>query len=152
MAIRRISSSSRGDVKQITEVTRRGVIDVLSVGRFSWSGRLEETAFLARLLDLKSLPSKDYRYTTAAEDIWKHRIMNNDWSDDWVFYDDRFDIMHGPDERFLRFLCEMVHPVVRPDADEVARLVKLRQQICMRLASCSLRRPRGSRFPSAKGI
>lgn len=112
-------------MNQITEATRRNIIDAFTVENCSWSGRFEETEFLVRLFDLNSLPSKDYRYTTAAEDIWKHRIMNNDWPDDWVFYDDRFDIFHGPDERFLQFLCEMVHPVVRPDADEATRLVKL---------------------------
>ncbi len=104
---------------------RRNIIDAISVGKWSWSGRFDEVEFLSRLFDLKKLPSKDYRYNTAAEDIWKHRIMNSDWSDDWVFYDDRLDIFRGPDERFLRFLCEMVHPVVRPDAEEAARLVEL---------------------------
>ncbi len=121
----RRSTPSTSDMNQITEGTRRNIIDALTVENCSWSGRFEEPEFLARLFDLNSLPSKDYRYTTAAEDIWKHRVMNNDWSDDWVFYDDRLDIFHGPDERFLRFLCEMVHPVVRLDADEATRLVKL---------------------------
>jgi len=121
----RKSRKSSIEVNQITEVTRRNIIDALSVGQCSWSGRFDEVEFLSRLFDLKNLPSKDYRYTTAGEDIWKHRIMNSDWSDDWVFYDDRFDIFRGPDERFLRFLCEMVHPVVRPDAEEAARLVNL---------------------------
>jgi hypothetical protein len=31
--------------------------------------------------------------------------------------------MHGSDETFLRFLCEMVHPAVRPDREEVQALV-----------------------------
>jgi hypothetical protein len=113
------------DVNQITEVTRRGIIDSISVGKASWSGRFDEAGFLSRLFDLKNLPSRDYRYTTAGEDIWKHRIMNSDWADDWVFYDDRFDIFRGPDERFLRFLCEMVHPVVRPEAAVAEQLVQL---------------------------
>lgn len=47
----------------------------------------------------------------------------NDWPDDWVFYDPRFKIMHAPDVEFLRFLCETVHPVVRPDQDEARELV-----------------------------
>lgn len=110
---------------QITEVTRRNIIDAISVGQWSWSGRFDDVEFLSRLFDLRSLPSKDYRYTTAADDIWKHRIMNDDWSDDWVFYDDRFDLIRGPDEQFLRFLCEMVHPVVRQNPEQVDRLVNL---------------------------
>jgi hypothetical protein len=40
-------------------------------------------------------------------------VNNNDWDDNWVFYDDRFGLMGGEDELLLRFLCEMIHPVVR---------------------------------------
>jgi len=113
------------DSNRISDVTRRNIIDALVVGNTSWSGRLDEVEFLARLFNLNELPSKDYRYRTAAEDIWKHRTMNNDWSDDWVFYDDRFNIFHGSDEQFLRFLCEMVHPVVRQNEAQVTQLVEL---------------------------
>jgi hypothetical protein len=119
------TSTGLEDVNQITDVTRRNIIDPLIIGNVSWSGRLDEVEFLSRLFDLNRLPSKDYRYTTAVEDIWKHRTANNDWSDDWVFYDDRFDLFHGTDEQFLRFLCEMVHPVVRPDDTQARQLVDL---------------------------
>lgn len=33
--------------------------------------------------------------------------------------------MHGDDEVLLRFLCEMLHPVVRPDSAEAHRLARL---------------------------
>jgi hypothetical protein len=33
--------------------------------------------------------------------------------------------MYGPDEEFLRFLCEMVHPLVRPEAEEAKALVRI---------------------------
>jgi hypothetical protein len=123
--ITRRPNPSPAEIDQITEITRRDIIDAISVGKCSWSGRFDEVEFLSRLFDLKKLPSKDYRYETASEDIWKHRTVNSDWSDDWVFYDDRLDIFRGPDERFLRFLCEMVHPAVRPNVEEAGRLVQL---------------------------
>src|SRR5690606_36391192 len=41
----------------------------------------------------------------------------------WIFADKRFGLMDGSAEAFLRFLCETVHPVVRPDRDEAAKLV-----------------------------
>lgn len=110
---------------QISHVTRRDVIDAIQIERVNWAGRMEEPEFLARLYDLTSLPSRDHRYRDAAGDIWQHRVRNFDWEDDWVFYDSRFDLLHGDDQLFLRFLCETVHPVVRPDVTEAERLVQL---------------------------
>jgi hypothetical protein len=108
----------------ISEVTRRAIVDYLSVGRH-WAGSFQEDDFLARIYDLKRMPSTDYRseYNTAAKDIWKHRVNNSDWPDDWVFTDDRFDLLFGPDEQFLRFLAETVHPVVRSDTVECRTMV-----------------------------
>ncbi len=125
MPIRRTSSSPRSEDKQVTEITRRNIIDALTLRNVSWSGRFNDVEFLSRLFNLEKLPSKDYRFPTASGDIRQHRTNNSDWEDDWVFYDDRFDILHGTDERFLCFLCEMVHPVVRPDVHDAASLVKL---------------------------
>lgn len=109
--------------RTVSEITRRDIFDAIELGLINWSGRLEEVAFLERIWDLKDMRSNDFRFTDAAGDIWQHRINNHDWEDDWVFTDERFDLMHGPDETFLRFLCEMVPPAVRPDRDETQRLV-----------------------------
>jgi hypothetical protein len=110
----------------ISEITRRDIFDTIAIEKIDWSGRLEEPAFLERIWDLGAMPSTDRRYSDAAGDIWQHRVNNpEDWPDDWVFTDSRFDLMHGDDETLLRFLCEMVHPVVRPDAAEAQRLVGL---------------------------
>ena len=106
----------------VTEVTRRAIIDYLSVGRH-WSGALQDDEFLGRLFDLKRMPSTDYRYSTAGQDISKHRVMNSDWSDDWVFTDERFDLLFGPDEPFMKFLTETVNPIVRPDTDDALAMV-----------------------------
>ena len=108
---------------EISEVTRRAIADFITTSATEWAGRLPEDDFLARLYDLTSLPSTDGRFPNAAGDIWKHRVMNSDWDDDWVFYDSRFNLMWAPDEAFLRFLCETVHPVVRPDAESARQLV-----------------------------
>ncbi|WP_186208212.1 abortive infection family protein [Burkholderia gladioli] len=113
---------------KISEVTRRDIIDSLVSENVEWSGRLEDQEFLARLFDLNSMPSTDHRYPNAAGDIWKHRVANFDWPSDWVFYDERFNLLHGDDEVFLRFLCEMLHPVVRPDPTECERLLQMFNQ------------------------
>ncbi len=106
----------------ITEVTRRAIIDYLSVGT-SWSGRLEEADFLSRMYDLTKMPSLDHRFSNARGDIWQHRTNNNDWPDEWVFTDPRFNILWASDDELLKFLCETVHPVVRPDEEEAQIMV-----------------------------
>ena len=109
----------------ISEVTRRDLLDrLIAATGGNWAGRLADDAFLSRLYDLDTLPSFDHRFKTAAGDIWKHRVDNpNDWNDDWVFHDRRFRIMRAPDDEFLRFICETVHPMVRPDTEEARRMV-----------------------------
>lgn len=110
------------DAQEISEITRRNIIDALILNKIHWSGRLDEPAFLSRLYDLKQIPSVDHRFKDAAGDISQHRINNYDWNDDWVFYDPRFNLLYAPDENFLRFLCEMLHPVVQPDIEEAERI------------------------------
>lgn len=116
---------------KITELTRRDIIDSLASETTNWSGRLEEPEFLGRLFDLQNLPSTDSRFKDAAGDIWQHRINNDDWDADWVFHDDRFNLLRGDDDAFLRFLCEMLHPVVRPDATEAERLRQMFNQFLL---------------------
>ncbi|GMU39413.1 MAG: hypothetical protein AMXMBFR23_02790 [Chloroflexota bacterium] len=110
--------------RSISEVTRRAIRDEIIVGQVSWSGKLAESEFLARLYPLDTLPSHDGRFDDMAADIWQHRENNYDWDDDWVFSDSRLNLMDGADEAFLRFLSEMVHPVVRPDTTEARALVE----------------------------
>lgn len=122
--MRHMQKASVEPANTITEVTRRAIMDYLSVGRH-WSGTMQEDEFLGRIHDLKRMPSTDYRpeYDNAAKDIWKHRVMNSDWSDDWVFTDERFDLLFGPDEAFMKFLAETVHPVVRPNTEDALAMV-----------------------------
>ncbi len=110
---------------QISQAARRNIIDGLRLDNIAWAGRLEDVEFLARIYDLQRLPSTDSRFNDAAGDIWQHRVNNPlDWPDDWIYGDSRFELMAGPSDAFLRFLCEMVHPVVRPDKNEALQLVQ----------------------------
>lgn len=104
---------------------RQNIIDGLRLEKTNWSGALEEVEFLQRIFDLKSMRSHDSRFPDAAGDIWQHRVNNpDDWDDDWIFGDARFDLLNGSLETFLRFLCEMVHPVVRPVRADAETLVQ----------------------------
>tara|TARA_Y100001968_G_C18841508_1_gene473764 strand:+ start:192 stop:536 length:345 start_codon:yes stop_codon:yes gene_type:complete len=105
---------------KISEITRRDIFDFIQVENFWWAGRLEEIDFLSRIYNLQEMESYDSRFENAAGDIWQHRINNYDWEDNWIFYDDRFNLMKCDDSRFLNFLCEMIHPIVRADKSEVS--------------------------------
>lgn len=107
----------------ISEITRRDITDGLIAEQVNWAGRLDESGFVGRVWDLSEIRSTDHRYKDAAGDIRQHRISNYDWEADWIFHDARFDLAGCPDETFVRFLCELIHPVVRPDLEEVVRLL-----------------------------
>ena len=111
--------------RNLSEVTRRAIVDQFTVSQVVWAGRLSEDQFLARLYDLTKMPSNDHRLENAAGDIRQHRGNFNDWDEDWVFFDSRFNLMYGSDDEFLSFLCETVHPVVRPDYSKVQELVEI---------------------------
>jgi len=104
---------------KVSEITRRDIFDAMLVEEVSWSGRLAEPDFLNRTFDLRNMKSYDSRFSSAYGDIWQHRVNNYDWEDDWILDDARFNLLRIDDEVFLRFLCEMLHPVVRRDPEEV---------------------------------
>jgi len=112
-------------MNEISEITRRDIVDFFEAESVDWSGRLAESAFMARLYDLSALPSHDHRYETAAQDIAQHRDNWTDWENTWVFYDTRFNLAHAEDEELVRFLCETLHPVVRQDTQESRRLAEV---------------------------
>lgn len=110
------------DAVDITVWTRRAIADDLALANLPWSGRLPEDAFLGRLYDLTTLPSTDARFSDARGDIWRHRVLKVDWPPDWVFTDVRFGLLWCPNQQFVRFLCETLHPAVRDDPGEVTRV------------------------------
>lgn len=72
---------------EISEITRRAIADELALSNLQWSGELQEDNFLARLYNLSEMPSYDHRFSDASGDIWKHRVMNDDWPSDWILTD-----------------------------------------------------------------
>ncbi|MEO7838124.1 MAG: hypothetical protein ABIU06_02130 [Anaerolineales bacterium] len=99
----------------ISPLTRRNIFDeilVLGQNLHKWFfGRFDLVAFLQRIFPLDEMPSTDDRFPTAAGDIWQHMINNDDWDYDYLF--NYLGITTGNDEQFLRFLEEIVHPLVR---------------------------------------
>jgi hypothetical protein len=104
--------------------TRINIIDALKIDKIIWMGELDDVEFLQRLYDLENLPSNDSRFKDAAGDIWQHRHNNDDWPDDWIFDDKRFDLIGCSASEFLAFLAETVHPIVRPNRSEALEMVR----------------------------
>ena len=113
-------------MKKLSEVAKRDIQDLFNcgvtlpdglTGKVSWTGRLDDVEFLARLYNLSSLPSYDHRYKDAEGDIRCH-VGWGDWEGDWVFTDGRFDLLHSDDDVFLKFLCEVFHPAVTRNSVE----------------------------------
>jgi hypothetical protein len=108
---------------RVPRQTRDAILQELRGAKIAWYGILDDVEFLGRLWDLDELPSTDGRFNTARADIQQHRFANFDWEDDWIYNDMRFDLLDCPDDTFLRFLCETVHPNVRKDTDQAQQLV-----------------------------
>jgi predicted ATPase len=107
----------------ISKTIRQDILDIISINAGSWYGELDDIEFLERIFDLDSLPSYDSRFSTAREDIFQHRINNNDWEDEWIFRDNRFNIIGTDDNTFFRFICEVIHPRVRSNEEQVQILL-----------------------------
>ena len=102
----------------IGETTRTAALDEMRARQTVWNGALSEVDFLSRIFDLDSMPSFDSRYNTATEDIWQHCINNDDWPLDWIFSDSRFHLYTAQQETFLKFIVEVLNPIVRRNRAE----------------------------------
>jgi very-short-patch-repair endonuclease len=105
----------------ISSITRRNIFDeilVLGQNSHKWFfGRYDLVAFLHRIFPLDKMPSiTDDRYQTAADEISQHMINNDDWDFDFLF--NYLGLTNGNDEQLLRFLEEIVHPLVRTPSEQ----------------------------------
>lgn len=103
----------------ISEVTRRNIIDYLLLRKYPFHGRLDLISFLKRIWDLSSMPSTDHRFENAEGDIWQHMINNNDWEYEYLLYT-YLDLLKCSDKIFLTFLETCLHPVVLYDEKYVS--------------------------------
>ena len=109
---------------KIGERTRAAILDEMRARETVWHGALDEIAFLSRIFDLTSMPSHDSRFQNAEQDIWQHCINNFDWSNDWVYSDPRFRLYAAEQDIILKFICEVLHPIVRKDDAEQEALAR----------------------------
>lgn len=124
--------------RRVPFTLRRDLFDWLDTMGHHWAGRQDEVGFLGRLYDLDALPSTDYRFDTAARDITQHRVLNpQDWPDDWVFSDSRFNLKSGSDSEFLEFLVATVAPRTERDA-AITTLIVTAYNDALRPVGCEL--------------
>lgn len=110
----------------ITSVTRRNIIDELLGITYAYYGRLSEIDFLARLFKLKKLkPMYRMNESNAYDEIYRHTINNQDWDGNWFYFYPSFRLNFCKDELFLKFLCEIVHPEVRNNSNEINKMIVL---------------------------
>ena len=119
---RTLPPGSKSPDGKISDQTRAAVLDEMRVRETVWYGALSEVEFLSRVFDLTSMPSFDSRFDTAEGDIWQHRINNDDWPVDWIFSDSRLHLYTVDQEKFLKFIAEVLNPIVRRDASEQNQL------------------------------
>jgi hypothetical protein len=110
---------------KITNVTRQHIADEMQISNLWYHGNQTEPDFLARLFDLKSLPSRDGRYDNAYDDIYQHMVNNTDWDYNWLYTDPRINLLHCDDDIYLKFLSTTLHPIVRTKSDEVSKLLEI---------------------------
>ncbi|TKH04407.1 hypothetical protein FC678_24660, partial [Peribacillus simplex] len=95
----------------ISEVTRRNIMDEL-YAKGNIEGRHELTDFLNRIWNLENMPSTNRRFKNASVEIWQHMINNDDW-DNRYLYETYLELLLAPDQLFIHFLEQVVHPIVR---------------------------------------
>lgn len=105
----------------ISKETRRTIIDYLITRDKPLSGELDLVEFLGRTWDLSSMPSTDGRFTTSASDIWKHMVMNDDWSLHYLLCT-YLGLLESDDNQFAKFVVNCVHPTVQSDREQVEEL------------------------------
>lgn len=114
--LRKVLGSFTSNTHQLTLAVRQNLLDELILMEREngqpLHGKLSLVDFLRRILPLDEMPSTDHRFSRASDDIGKHMVLNNDWDYQYLF-DSYLGLLKGFDEDFLRFLEEIVHPIVR---------------------------------------
>ncbi len=104
-------------LNKIPRKTRRLIFDFFVIEKITWYGDKDQIEFLSRIFSLKKLPSTDPRFENAEGDIIKHTRNNDDWDDDWIFSDERFDLLNCADKTFINFMENTFSPLMRADLE-----------------------------------
>jgi AbiJ N-terminal domain 3 len=100
----------------ISEITRKNIMNELYSNVNIW-GEVDIITFLKRIWNLDSMPSTDNRFENASGDIWQHMVNNDDYDEKYLF-EEYLELLTANDELFVRFLEQLVHPIVRGQSEQ----------------------------------
>jgi hypothetical protein len=110
-------------MNEITEVSRRDIIDYILSREKTFSGRLDTTEFLELVWKECGIFGIYSELKHAKQDLWQHTINNYDWDDRYLLYQ-YFRLLECEDIQFLCFLEKCVHPVVVSEVSEIEEFTK----------------------------
>lgn len=119
--VEEVDGSLELDPFEITMVTRRNLIDILS-NMQCVEGTFRIDDFLYRIFDLDNMESQDNNLN-AHQDIIRHMVNNDDISYSLMYKN--LKLIYVSDNVFKKFLEQLVHPIVRSDAEDQNKYVKL---------------------------
>lgn len=122
-----IYNVSPNGIFSLSEITRKNILNELYLKQDLW-GKYDVVAFLKRIWNLDSMPSTDFRFVTATEDIWQHMISNNDYDEKYLL-EDYLELLIISDEVFINFLEQLVHPIVREQPEQQEYIDLLNQHL-----------------------
>lgn len=105
---------------RISQLTRRDIVDALTVEKFNWAGHLEETESTWAACARPTAVSKTRRATSGST-----ASTTTTGTPCWCSTMPAFGLMNGDDDAYLAFLCETLHAVIRSDPTEVERFKRL---------------------------
>jgi len=105
-------------MNNITEVSRRDILDYILSRKISFTGRLETTEFLELVWKECGIDYIASDLESAKKETWQHTINNDDWDDKYLLYQ-YFCLLECEDTRFLCFLEKCAHPLVLSKVDEI---------------------------------
>lgn len=109
-------------MNNITEVSRRDILDYILGRGKAFTGRLEATRFLELVWEECGFCDMYFDLEQIKKELWQHTINNYDWDDEYLLYR-FFRLLECEDVQFLCFLEKCVHPLVLSDIGEIEEFI-----------------------------